>query len=187
MEKINELKWFTIEGSDYPVAKTIINGIDEISITKYDEDSYAIQTKERSYEANLSQLEKALLTEEVTNLCENDPFVLKEITAQEGVASRSANTEIPSSLTKMGKSKSWKNIAGIGENVLEIPHIQHANGKLRIIKLDDDSYKVAVIGVPPNDGTSIRYEEVSLRFAILNYADAIGVDLRIAEEYFKTL
>ena len=174
MANINELEWVTPEGENYPVATTTIGG-EEAIILKYDEDSFIINGEN---EANLEQL---------TNILERDSIsvvvgTLAELT--ETYVDNKVELEISNILNPSG----WKKVKGIGEQVIEIPHAMEAEGvTLRIIKLDEDSFKIAVIGIPPNDGEEIHYAEVDLSVILMNYSYALGYGTQPGEDYYQKL
>ena len=176
MANINELEWATVEGSDYPVATTVIGDVN-INITKLDEDSYIVTNGENGQEINLSQLEELIATNVIAwNVNDSTP-------TDGGIIV----DEIPEELTLWSTESIWKNVKGVGKKVLEIPHLHIENGVLRIIKLDDDSYKIAVLGVPPNDTSDIIYQEVDAHAALINYSYAAGHGIYQAERYYEKL
>jgi len=172
MVNINELEWATVEGSEYPVAKVNV-GIEEVTITKYDEDSFLLTSGGNYDEVNLSQLETMILKDQT-------PW-------KDKVGSMSNVVVIPDVLEKWYSSAIWTNVPGVGSAVLEIPHAKEDGGTLRIIKMDEDSYKIAVIGIPPNDGEIISYFELDLLAALMNYSYALGLGIDIGKEYYNKL
>ncbi len=194
MANIDELVWKTPKGKTYQITKIII-GETNVDITKYDEDSFLLVSGENNKEANLSQLETILLDDDITwgdeilaTMPANDAMPEKEVIVT--TSESDFVSEEDKAIDAIGDwltTSFWKSIEGIGEMVLEIPHLMYPGCVLRIIKLDDDSFKVAVIGLPPNDGDNIRYEELDVKYAISNYMNAIGLSEVIAFEYFEKM
>ena len=174
MANINELEWATVEGSDYPVTKTTIAEL-EVSITKYDEDSFVLKGNEKEHEVDFRKLKFILSTDDITwseSDAQYDPTADAIITIE----------------SAWNDNSIWKSVKGVGEAVLEMPHIPNGEGvTLRIIKLDEDSFKVAVIGIPPNDGEEIHYGELGLRDTLTNYAYALGLGISIGDAYYYSL
>lgn len=168
----NGLVWTTNKDSEYPVATTTIADL-EVTIIKYDEDSFVLTSGDNVREINLSQLDKMLVEDTIawTQEVNNTPAVL----------------EIPDAIKNWGGIDFWKEAAGSDIMMIEIPHSDIPGGTLRIIKLDEDSFKVAVIGIAPNDGETIRYEELDLKTTLMNYSYALGLGISISEEYYAKM
>lgn len=174
MANINELEWAKVKGSKYPVAKTTIGEL-EINIIKLDEDSYKVTFGENNEEINLSQLETIIETGEFPMMLEPT----EEIESEEWITDEVKSLNVISNWTS---DSLWKDVDG--KKVLEVAHQYHEdeNGILRIIKLDDDSYQVAVI--LNNDESNIDYVDLNRKYAILNYASALGISTGVAEVHY---
>ena len=178
MANINELEWAKVKGSKYPVAKTTI-GETEINIIKLDEDSYKVTIGESEEEINLSQLETIIETGELTNGIESDEeYVDEEYVDEE----KTKSIEL---ISNWSSDSLWKDVDG--KKVLEVAHQYHEdeNGILRIIKLDDDSYQLAVI--LNNDESNIDYVDLNRKYTIINYASALGISPGAAELHYDNM
>jgi hypothetical protein len=173
MANINELEWVTPEGENYPVATTTIGG-EEVSITKLDEDSFKVNTSIETRELNLEQL-NVFLEQEVFSNAEHVETI---------------NVLHENALAKLEiwrSPKIWKSIKNVGKQVLEFPHSVYPDATVRIIKIDENSYKVAVIGIPPNDGEEIQYLDVDEKVALMNYSYAAGYGIIAGEDYYDNM
>ena len=176
MANINELEWVTPEGTTYPVATTTIGG-EEVSITKFDEDSFNVNTSIENRELNLEQLNVFLEREVFSNVEHVEHAV-------------ATNVEHENALAKLEiwrSPKIWKSIKNVGKQVLEFPHSVYPDAIVRIIKIDENSYKVAVIGIPPNDGEEIQYLDVDEKVALMNYSYAAGYGIIAGEDYYDSM
>ena len=178
MANINELKWAKVKGSKYPVAKTTIGEL-EINIIKLDEDSYKVTIGEDEEETNLSQLESIIETGELPTLFEPTDEIEGEEWADE---EKTKSLEL---ILNWTSDSMWKDVDG--KKVLEVAHQYHENenGVLRIIKLDDDSYQLAVI--LNNDESNIDYVDLNRKYTILNYASALGISPGVAEFHYDNM
>lgn len=184
MANINELEWATLEGSEYPVAKTTISEL-EVIIIKLDEDSFILESGDKGHEVNLGQLETVLSTGDIA--WSQNSIVIDD--NPEPLLSQTELSFISFDETWKGGNP-WKKVEGVGDYVLEIPHLYYNpkdNVKLRIIKKDNDTYDLAVIGIPPNDGDKIQYEEMNLLSTLSNYAYANGLSASDGQEYYNRL
>ena len=172
MANVNDLVWVLPEGEKYEKATATIGGL-EVVITKYDEDSYVVTNGENGHEMSFSALEKMVLEDKIS---------WRNSTREELIHEK-ANTEISKFMTE----DLWKSVKGVGKKVLEIPHAEDSRGTLRIIKLDDDSFKVAVLGIPPNDGANINYAELDLKTTLINYGYALGLGAVAGEIYYEKM
>jgi len=172
MADINDLDWVLVGDEKYEKATTTIGGV-EVVITKYDDDSYVVTNGENGHEISFSMLEKMIGEDKISWKKPNIEEISREINFNK--------------VSKILSPDSWKSVSGVGEKVLEIPHAAEPGGTLRLIKMNEDSYKAAVIGIPPNDGKEIRYAELDLYTTLMNYSAALGLGSKIGEEYYEKM
>jgi hypothetical protein len=178
MANINELEWATPEGEIHSKAITTIGKLNVI-ITKLDDDSFIITSGEISHESNLVQLE-TMLTANIINWGVDTMSLI-----QQQLSNELNEQKLVNELDKFYTESIWKSIDGVGEKVLDVPHLIYPGCIMRLIKLDDDSFKTAVIGLPPNDGDEITYIEINGYIALVNYVYAMDSDIGQLMEYIQ--
>jgi hypothetical protein len=185
MANINELEWVTPEGTDYPVATTAIGG-EETIITKLDEDSFYISNGNKSREINLEQL-NGFLERELFTYVEHTKTLDANNTDNMPITNSVLYEKALAELEIWRSPKIWKSIKDVGNRVLEFPHSVYPGATVRIIKIDENSYKVAVIGFSLNDTDELQYLDVDEKVALMNYSYAAGYGIAAGEEYYDNM
>jgi len=173
MITLESLTWIEKIDSPYVEASVIIenqlyvSGSVNVTIIKLDEDTFRVTDDKHTLEFNKAQVE-AMMNENFINF----------ITAEELESIHVFDVNTPTTI-KTWESLEWVSVEGVGRQVIEIPHLKWLNDtKLRIIKLDEDSYKVAVLNYGSNVGKAdneIVYAEYDKEKTIINLGIAMGL------------